>query len=67
MVVHYNDDDNRLPKRVMLEGKDLQSVKKDIAKFVHLKNEHRGEPLCKKVELFWPHPLLKVITWAVRQ
>ena len=61
MKVYDYDDDNQSPKDILLEGKDLQSIQREIANFVHLKNEHREKPLYKKVELFWPHPLLKVI------
>jgi hypothetical protein len=67
LVAHYkNDGDNSrpplLPKTVKLsEPNDCgKSYRDQIAPYVHLKEKRDEGTSYEKVEIFWPHELLKV-------
>lgn len=61
--VHFKDTgtETREPKFHELVTDGEETYKEQIEKFVHLKNEDREKKPYKKIELFWPHPLFKVI------
>ena len=67
LVAHYkNDGDNSrpplLPKTVILsEPNDCgKSYRDQIAPYVHLKEKREEGTSYEKVEIFWPHELLRV-------
>ena len=63
MVVHYKNGDpqNRLPtKTIPLYQDEKSSYMDQISSYVHMKNNReKGSPF-ERVEIFWPHELLKV-------
>ena len=64
VTIHFKDKDpvTGLPtKRFRLkEEKGRKSVLDQISEYVHAKTDREKETPYKKVELFWPHPLLQV-------
>ena len=64
VIIHLKDNDpvTGLPtKRFRLKDeKGKKSVLDQISEYVHRKTDREKEIPYKKVELFWPHPLLQV-------
>jgi len=64
-VVHFKDKDPEtgLPiKEFPLKTESSeQSYLQQISSYVHVKSDREKGSIYKKVELFWPHQLLKVI------
>ena len=64
MVVHFKDKDPEtgLPiKEFPLEDESFgQSYLQQISPYVYVKSDREKGSIYKKVELFWPHQLLKV-------
>ena len=46
-------------------GNSSRSFKEEIQEFVHLKDKREEGSPYKKIELFWPHELFKVICQSV--
>lgn len=71
IVAHFKDKDpvTGLPRKEILLQKPStgstraqQSYLQQISPFVHVKSEReKGSPY-KRIELFWPHSLLEVVT-----
>jgi len=65
-VVHFKDKDPEtgLPiKEFPLKTKSSeQSYLQQISPYVHVKSDREKGSIYKKVELFWPHQLLKVFS-----
>ena len=65
IVVHFKDKDPEtgLPiKEFPLKTESSeQSYLSQISTYVHVKSDREKGSLYKKVEIFWPHQLLKVI------
>ena len=63
-MVHFKDKDpeTRFPiKEFPLKAESSgQSYLQQISPYVHVKSDREKGSLYKKVELFWPHQLLKV-------
>ena len=59
--VHFKDDgtQTRDPEKYELNESPDENYTAQISRFVSLKNDRDKTPY-KKIELFWPHPLLKV-------
>lgn len=67
VVAHFKDKDPEtglLTKDFRLEeppeGSSEQSYLEQIAPFVHVRNLREKGSIFKKIEIFWPHQLLKV-------
>ena len=64
IVVHFKDKDpeTRFPiKEFPLKAESSgQSYLQQISPYVHVRSDREKGSLYKKVELFWPHQLLKV-------
>ena len=64
IVAHFKDKDPEtgLPvRKVQLKAATSeQSYLQQISPFVHVKSDREKGSIYKKVELFWPHQLLKV-------
>ena len=61
ICVHFKDEmaHTRDPEKYELSPQPEESYKDQIAKFAYSRNDRDMTPY-KKIELFWPHPLLKV-------
>ena len=61
ICVHFKDEmaHSRDPETYKLSPQPEESYKDQIAKFAYSRNDRDMTPY-KKIELFWPHPLLKV-------
>ena len=59
--VHFKDDgtQTRDPEKYELNESPDENYTAQISRFVSLKTDRDKTPY-KKIELFWPHPLLKV-------
>lgn len=68
IVAHFKDKDPETERPIkvipLLEptGSTQQSYLEQISPFVHVKSERERGSIFKKIELFWPHSLLQVIT-----
>jgi len=66
IVVHFKDKDPKtgLPiKEFPLKAASSeQSYLQQISPYVHVKSDREKGSIYKKVELLWPHQLLKVFT-----
>ena len=64
IVAHFKDKDPKtgLPVRVvsLKAASAEQSYLEQISPYVHVKSDREKSSIYKKVELFWPHQLLKV-------
>ena len=64
IVAHFMDKDPEtgLPTREFpLEyASSEESYLEQISPYVHVKSDREKGSVCKKIELFWPHQLLKV-------
>ena len=63
LVAHFKDKDPQTglsKKTVRLRESSQQSNLKEISSFVHVKTDRDKGSDYKKIELFWPHNLLKV-------
>ena len=60
--VHFKDDgtQTRDPEMHELNESPDEDYIAQISRFVSLKNDRDKTPY-KKIEMFWPHPLLKVM------
>ena len=60
--VHFKDDgtQTRDPEKYELNESPDENYTAQISRFVSLKTDRDKTPY-KKIELFWPHPLLKVM------
>ena len=60
--VHFKDDgtQTRDPEMHELNESPEENYIAQISRFVSLQNDRDRTPY-KKIELFWPHPLLKVM------
>ena len=71
IVAHFKDKDPEtgLPTKVIQlhenpnTASEKQSYLQQISPFVHAKNDREKGSIYKKIELFWPHYLLRVIIW----
>ena len=65
--VHFKDDgtQKRDPEMHELNESPDEDYTAQISRFVSLKTDRDKTPY-KKIEMFWPHPLLKVITYPWR-
>ena len=67
-MAHFKDKDLETgqPTKTILLGEPTgsaeQSYLEQISPYVHLKTEREKGSLFKKIELFWPHSLLQVVT-----
>jgi len=66
IVAHFKDKDPKtgLPTMVfpLKDASPEQSYLQQISPYVHVKSEREKGSVYKKIELFWPHQLLKVFT-----
>ena len=62
MVAHFKDKDPEtgLPTKVIPVMECEEGYLQQIAPYVHVENDREMGSNFKKVELFWPHSLLKV-------
>jgi receptor-interacting serine/threonine-protein kinase 5 len=65
LYVHYAQEDGKpkmLPKTVELQEFDVcgKSYREQIDPYVHRKKDREKRVPYEKVEIFWPHELLKV-------
>ena len=62
IVVHFKDSgtETRVPMFLDLVTDGKKTYQEQIKEFVSAKSDREKAPY-KKVELFWPHPLFKVI------
>ena len=64
VTVHFKDKDpvtGHTTKSFLLKDEKGEKPYLDpISEYVHMKTDREKETPYKKVELFWPHPLLKV-------
>ena len=65
LVAHYKNKESGNTTETVLLNKPSeaseQSYLQQISSFVHLKENREGGSKYKKIELFWPHNLLKVV------
>jgi len=68
IVAHFKDKDPKTGlsiKTISLEehltGSNEQTYLQQISPYVHVKSEREKGSIYKKIELFWPHALLKVV------
>ena len=60
--VHYKPNGTKTPEPVFHELNDgSKTYKEQIEKFVYVKEDREKTPY-EKIELFFPHPLFKVLT-----
>ena len=69
IVAHFKDKDpvtglptKEIPLLKPSTGSTQQSYLQQISPFVHVKSEREKGSTYKKIELFWPHSLLEVVT-----
>ena len=66
LVVHFKDKDpetGEKTKKILLEqptGSSDQSFLDQISPYIHVKTDREKGSFVKKIELFWPHNVLKV-------
>ena len=66
LVVHFKDKDPETglqTKEILLEqpaGSSNQSFLAQISPYIHVKTDREKGSIAKKIELFWPHDVLKV-------
>lgn len=70
IVAHYKNEDpktGQTTKEILLnQPKEGQSYLAQLSPYLHIKDDRqRGSPF-KKIELFWPHELLKVISLLLK-
>ena len=60
--VHYKPTGTKIPEPAFHElNNGRKTFKEQIEKFVHAKEDREKAPY-EKIELFFPHPLFKVLT-----
>ena len=59
--VHFRNEDRSARTIVLTKGSHGQSYLKQISSFVHVDSHREEGSGFKKIVLFWPHQLLKVI------
>ena len=60
--VHYKPTGTKIPEPAFHElNNGRKTFKEQIEKFVHVKEDREKAPY-EKIELFFPHPLFKVLT-----
>ena len=71
VVAHFKDKDPKtgLPTKSFdlvepPEGSSEQSYLQKISPYVHVKSDREKGSMYKKIEIFWPHQLLKVIMFV---
>lgn len=66
IVAHFKDKDPKtgspIVKFPLKAESSEQSYLQQISSYVHVKSDREQGSIYKKVELFWPHQLLKVFT-----
>ena len=68
IVAHFKDKDPETGLETkVIELQENPNTASDylqqISPFVHVKNDREKGSIYKKIELFWPHDLLRVIIW----
>jgi len=60
-VTHFKDQD-RPEKIILLKESTEEGYLQQISPYVHVKTDRERGSIFKKIELFWPHSLLEVVS-----
>ena len=60
-MAHFKDQD-RPEKIILLKESTEEGYLQQISPYVHVKTDRERGSIFKKIELFWPHSLLEVVS-----
>ena len=60
-MTHFKDQD-RPEKIILLKESTEEGYLQQISPYVHVKTDRERGSIFKKIELFWPHSLLEVVS-----